>query len=1225
MRIALTLALVLSFAGPAGIARAIATVPSTEVPYQNVNSPNGGTVAAGGDLNGDGYSDMVVARLGGITPPSVHTTAEIRVYLGSANGSHTTADWSITCDELLMACLDYFGASLAAGDVNGDGFDDLIVGTQYLGVLVWLGDSQFASRPPGTPDNADWQALGSDYGYGVAAGDLDDDGKAEIVSTVTSANGLIVWRGSATLATDPDGTAANAVWSAAGVNDGAVSASGDVNGDGFADILSGYAGDDYLYPQGPRGAVFVFHGRADLTALPNPGSAATANRKIAGANHGDYFGITVAHAGDVGGDVDGSSCGDILVTSLGFVTGPYWEVWGGQVAGGTVYYTALVHQALASPWRVSPAGDVNGDSFADIVAFSTVGGFLGTRVYLGGDGTGPSGAAGPDGTPDAEFFWGPPLPAGTRLTSVVGVGNVGDVNGDGYSDVGAIQNPFPSSTPFIPGWGLRAVVFHGAGNPTDNLHTFKPATFYYGQNGGGYGLSFSAAGDINADGFGDYVIGQPNWDGGAQTDEGRFEPVFGGPCGPYCGPPLSWPTDAWESNQDGAQQGWSVAGAGDLNGDGFDDVVVGAPEWDSPGVTAGGRIQFYLGGASGLAVTPSFTVENSNGAGARLGFWVSGAGDVNGDGRGDVLVSAPYATVGGISEAGAVYLYLGAATPQGVNPTPAWTKSGTSSFQHFGIRTATAGDVDRDGRSDVLIASLNAGPAGEVAAYVFHGRAGGLAATPTTTLVGETLADDYSVSIGSAGDVNGDRYADVVFGEPLWNGVGRIRVFHGSSGGVGTTAQTTVSGGISGSRFGSGVGGGGDVDGDGFGDVVVGAQWYTNTVPADGKAFVFTGSSSGLSAAASVVLPGTPGDNSDYGRDVALNVDVNGDGFADVLVGAIGAQSFGVDGGMVFGYFGNAGGVGRRPRMQTFAGARLALLANVAPGDAPQLRLANTLRSAGGRMWMRADFEVKPIDQAFDGTSLISSLLVQTTLLGGADVLVSAACTSAKGCHWRARQSARHPYYPRTPWISPWGNTPTETDVRAFVDPETDGVSQLADVCPLVADPLQLNEDHDGFGDACDNCGSIANDDQADGDADLVGNVCDNCSALANPRVGASAAAYLAANPWATLTGGQRDDDHDGYGNKCDADFTPTSALVGTADLTQFRASNSKSRQVDTCGTSGLRPCAIFDLDEVSTLIGTGDLTQFRLLSGKAAGPKCTACPLPCSFGTAGTCGPVPN
>jgi len=161
--------------------------------------------------------------------------------------------------------------------------------------------------------------------------------------------------------------------------------------------------------------------------------------------------------------------------------------------------------------------------------------------------------------------------------------------------------------------------------------------------------------------------------------------------------------------------------------------------------------------------------------------------------------------------------------------------------------------------------------------------------------------------------------------------------------------------------------------------------------------------------------------------------------------------------------------------------------------------------------------------------------------------------------------------------------------------------------------------DGDGFSDSVDNCPTIANADQTDSDGDGVGDACDNCVNVPNPRVGPDVATYLSTNEWATLTGGQRDDDHDGYGNKCDAKFTP-GALVDTDDLTQFRASNGKNRAGDDCGTNGTMPCAIFDLDEDGALINTADLTAFRSLNGKAPGPRCPTCPLSCSAGTAGTC-----
>ncbi len=188
-----------------------------------------------------------------------------------------------------------------------------------------------------------------------------------------------------------------------------------------------------------------------------------------------------------------------------------------------------------------------------------------------------------------------------------------------------------------------------------------------------------------------------------------------------------------------------------------------------------------------------------------------------------------------------------------------------------------------------------------------------------------------------------------------------------------------------------------------------------------------------------------------------------------------------------------------------------------------------------------------------------------------------------------------------------------------------------------IAGGSDADADGDGVPDSGDNCPTVANPGQQDGGGGLevppdgVGDACDNCVNANNPRVGPSVSAYLAANPWRTLTGGQIDDDHDGYGNKCDAKFVGApSAPVGGLDLAQFRASSTEDRRFDTCGTANTRPCAIFDLDESvsGNAIGGLDLGRFRQLNAATPGPRCALCtgtgsvPLPCMAGTAGACSP---
>ncbi len=177
-------------------------------------------------------------------------------------------------------------------------------------------------------------------------------------------------------------------------------------------------------------------------------------------------------------------------------------------------------------------------------------------------------------------------------------------------------------------------------------------------------------------------------------------------------------------------------------------------------------------------------------------------------------------------------------------------------------------------------------------------------------------------------------------------------------------------------------------------------------------------------------------------------------------------------------------------------------------------------------------------------------------------------------------------------------------------DGQDNDCNGLIDEADLDGDSLLVCED---------NCPTVANPDQADTDGDGVGDACDNCLLEPNPRV---SPAFLAQHPWATLTGGQRDDDHDGYGNRCDADFTAAGETVGGLDLAQMRASVGQSRTLDRCGASGVLPCAIFDLDESATgdAIGGLDLNRFRDLSGGAAGPRCPSCPLACRAGPDGSC-----
>jgi hypothetical protein len=186
-----------------------------------------------------------------------------------------------------------------------------------------------------------------------------------------------------------------------------------------------------------------------------------------------------------------------------------------------------------------------------------------------------------------------------------------------------------------------------------------------------------------------------------------------------------------ESNQAGAQFGYSVASAGDVNGDGYSDVIVGASLFDN-GQTDEGRAFVYHGSASGLSTTPNWTAE-SNQAGAQFGFSVASAGDVNGDGYSDVIVGARLFADGETDE-GRAFVYHGSAS--GLSTTPNWTAESNQEDAQFGFSVASAGDVNGDGFSDVIVGAhrFDNGETDEGRAFVYHGSASGLSTTPQMRL-----------------------------------------------------------------------------------------------------------------------------------------------------------------------------------------------------------------------------------------------------------------------------------------------------------------------------------------------------------------------------------------------------------------------------------------------------------------------------------------------------------
>ena len=188
-----------------------------------------------------------------------------------------------------------------------------------------------------------------------------------------------------------------------------------------------------------------------------------------------------------------------------------------------------------------------------------------------------------------------------------------------------------------------------------------------------------------------------------------------------------------EANQINANFGWSVSTAGDVNGDGYSDVVVGAYKYDN-WESDEGRAFLYLGSSSGLSTAASWTAEPDQGS-AWFGYSVGTAGDVNGDGYSDVVVGAVYYDNGETNE-GAVFLYSGSSS--GLSATPAWTGESNQVNAYYGTSVSNAGDVNGDGYSDVVVGAyyFSNGEANEGGAYLYLGSMSGL--STTASWIGES-------------------------------------------------------------------------------------------------------------------------------------------------------------------------------------------------------------------------------------------------------------------------------------------------------------------------------------------------------------------------------------------------------------------------------------------------------------------------------------------------------
>jgi len=444
----------------------------------------------------------------------------------------------------------------------------------------------------------------------------------------------------------------------------------------------------------------------------------------------------------------------------------------------------------------------------------------------------------------------------------------------------------------------------------------------------GAGEPVSSAGDINGDGFDDLIIGANDSDFNSVSSY----LVFGKAAGFSATVNLSNLNGSngfrLDKGAEDYSSGYSVSGAGDVNGDGFDDLIVGVYGIHPNGSTFSSSYVVF-GNASAFPST--FDLSSLDGRnGFRLdgaGTSVSNAGDINGDGFADLLVSA--LSFNG-REANVSYVVFGRATGFGsalalsnLDGNNGFSLNEVTGGDFAGWSVSGAGDVNGDGFDDLIIGAYGADPNDNYMAgssYVVFGKASGFNAMLALSnldgnngfrLDGVDARDVLGNSVSNAGDVNGDGFDDLIVGangaDPNGDYSGSSYVVFVKTSGFSATFNLSNLDGSNGFRLdgvwssGYSVSGAGDVNGDGFDDLIIGAFNAEPNGNSSGSSYVVFGKASGFSATINLSnLNGSNGFRLDgvasydrSGYSVSGGGDVNGDGFDDLIVGSFGTHNAG--------------------------------------------------------------------------------------------------------------------------------------------------------------------------------------------------------------------------------------------------------------------------------------------------------------------------------------------
>lgn len=371
-----------------------------------------------------------------------------------------------------------------------------------------------------------------------------------------------------------------------------------------------------------------------------------------------------------------------------------------------------------------------------------------------------------------------------------------------------------------------------------------------------------------------------------------------------------------QSNQVGALLGMEVASAGDINSDGYDDIMLGAPGYDLPSNTSAGAVFIFYGTNRGVKPT-TYTLLTPDTPGSQYGTILAGGGDLNGDNYDDVVTNAPTDSThlqGGIS------VYYG--SPNGIVTTPE-TLYGDASYGSFASSVAISADLTGDGTDDLIVGSGGAshGQTGEGTVTIIPGDEWGISVTAWMVIEGNQAGLFLGGTVAAAGDINNDGYNDLV---ATTNN--QVLAYLGGPDGLSTTPANILSVPLPAEKYFS-IAAGGDINNDGYTDLLIGVPFYSNDQSREGIVYIHYGSAAGFNATPASTLEGNA-DSTSYAWDLAFAGDINSDGYADIIVGAPDQENNTNQPreGMAYVYYGRAAGVNPVPASTIQANQSGALL-----------------------------------------------------------------------------------------------------------------------------------------------------------------------------------------------------------------------------------------------------------------------------------------------------------